>query len=165
MFEHFTSQCRIHREQLRGNNGLDALWVRAPEHATKVALIIASGCGFTAGELEITEEHASFAIQLIRLLINNTCARVLRSLYENMFERNLNKVLAAIEKAAQMGCDRTALLRRFQGIRAVELGEILDRLLTTGQIHLRQKASGPQGGRPAETFVAGALEGDSSHGT
>jgi hypothetical protein len=159
VFQQFVTTSRVRREQLRGNNGLGALWVRAGEHAQKIALIIACGCAFDRDELEITEEHALFATRLVKLLINNTIARVMRHVHENVYEKNLKRILMAIQKVGLAGCTRSQILRQHQHIRGTELTEILDRLVETGQIRRLPTSSGPQGGRPAEKFVAAQFDG------
>ena len=120
----------------------------------KVALIIASGCKFAPEELEVSEAHAHFATRLVKLLVNNTCARVLRNVHENPYEKNLHALLAKIEKAGHKGISRTDLTRAFQSIKSVELSEILDRLQETGEVLPQPISPGPKGGRPGIKLVA-----------
>jgi hypothetical protein len=156
--EQFAERCSIFRKQLQDEQGLDALWVRAPEHAMKLALVVASGCNFEPSAMCITAEHATFAIDLATLLVNNTIARVMRSVHDNTYEANLQRVLQYTEQAGQVGSDQTTILRRFQNIKSAELNDIIQRLVETGQIIREVIPPGPRGGRSRTVYRSqGAL--------
>jgi hypothetical protein len=151
IFDSFELGARWYRDRVRDNRGLDAMWARAVEHARKIALVIASGCGFDPAELRVTEEHAELAMLLVCQLVNNACSRIQRCLHENDYERKWNRVYAAIEASGHLGIARSALLRQIPSVPARELTEIILHLAEAERIvQLERKTPG----RSATIFVA-----------
>lgn len=125
----------------RDGSGLDSLWARAPEHARKVALTIASGCGFEADELTVTGDIASYACRLVEFVIGQLVGAVKESVAGSDAERNVQVVLRAIKSGGLAGIAKTVLLRRTQSLRKRDRDEALEHLLETRQIGERKEPS------------------------
>ena len=128
--------------------GLDALWVRASEHAQKVALVITAGCEFASPV--VTRDVLAWSIRLIRYLTVNLIEHVAHQVSATDYGRDLKRVLAVIHEAGEI--NRSSLMRRTQGMDPKRRDLILNELVQSDHIAIRDHK--PKRGRPATFYRA-----------
>lgn len=130
-FKAFRSRCKQHKQDTR-LSGLDPIWSRAVEHATKVALVVASG--EMMGTPSITGTTAAWSIKLVEHLTGSLIQAVGHSVADNEHERDVLKVLGLIRRAGASGLSQRDLSRRTQWLTSRRRNEILTDLLHSERI-------------------------------
>jgi hypothetical protein len=138
----FRERCKRHKQEHRGA-GLDALWARAVEHATKVALVLACGENFPARTVSGTT--AAYAVKLVEHLTADLIETVRDSVAGSDFERELLYVLRVIKTSGEEGVTQTELLSRTRRLNPRQRVEILNQLVAQGGVVKaeRKPARGP----------------------
>lgn len=133
----FNSVCRERKAATRGHNGLDALWSRGVEHASKVALTIACGCEFSSPV--VSGDVASYATGLVEYLIGALLEAVEDSVSSSEHESNLLYVQRAIKSAGQHGLTLSELTHRTRKLTARTRQEILNDLVVSTRVNKGQR--------------------------
>ena len=80
-----------------------ALWARAYQNALIYSGLLALGCG---GKLIITEEHAAYAIQLVKHCITRWTKKMKEESSESVFDAQMKKALKNIRQAKKYSHDK-----------------------------------------------------------
>jgi hypothetical protein len=108
-FDTFTANKR--REARIDGLGIDNLWGRTGENATKIAMII--GCG--KGEpFIIDEESVQCAIEITMTITEQLASDIRANVGDNDNDRNRKKILKIIKKAGKNGISKRDLTRKTQ---------------------------------------------------
>lgn len=119
------------------------VWVRAAEHAAKIALTIASVD-------EITESDLAWALELVNCQCQALCSSISSRIGQNSQERNVKKVLGLIRRAGDEGLTKTALCRETQWLTAQERAGIIATLVDSEQVQVIQDERKGKGQRAAK---------------
>lgn len=126
-------------------------WVRASENARKLALIHACGSiGPRPGELRIETESAGWGIEVVDHLARRTAFLCHHRIASNPFERDRNAVRAFVRESSSRTASRTAIARKFRGLKSKDLTEVLGAEVEAGFLRPTEALTG---GRPGTAFV------------
>ena len=131
-FKLFQARCREEKARYRDDSGFDALWARGPEHAQKVALVIAAGCDYASPS--ITPDIARWAVGIVEHCLNDLIYNAARNVARNQYEKNVQTMLRVIEKAGADGVTASMLVRKCQHIDGRGRNSILQDLLEQDRI-------------------------------
>jgi hypothetical protein len=148
----FRGDCREMKTQHRDGSGLDVLWSRAAEHAAKVAMVLACGCQFQSPL--VSASIASYSVELIGHLVNNLVATVSQSVAGSDYERDVLFVKRIIRETGKNGIMRSVVLRKARRIKSSNLDEIINRLISTGEVIKAEVKNTKGPGRPTTRFLA-----------
>lgn len=135
-FRAFRARCRTLKAETRGS-GLDALWVRALEHATKVALAVATGEQF-GGPPIVSGSTAEWAIALVDHLTSSFVRYVEDNMAGSDHERDLKKLRGVIDRAGSDGITKSDLIRKSQWLPRRKRDDLLADLLQSGDVINRE---------------------------
>lgn len=124
------------------------IWVRAAEHAAKIALTVSDGD-------EIEEEETAWALELVDCQCRKMIDQIDRRISENSQEKNVKKVLELIRVAGPRGVMRSNLTRNTQWLGKKERDSIIMTLVESEQISAETlKVEGATGPSPMKyTFL------------
>lgn len=125
---------------------LKAIWNRAWENASKVALIASAGYG--KGD-RITTECAEFAVDLIMTLTHNLCVAATSHVSADRTDADLKRAARFVRASGADGISRNDLLRLMR-CRTRELDEMLRTLVDSGQVAASTRKTS---GRPVQVLV------------
>jgi hypothetical protein len=138
-FDRFRAYCKEQKAATRGLNGLDAVWARGLEHASKVALVIACGCEYSTPI--ISGDVAAYAIKLVTHLISQLIESVGDSVAGSEFEKEYLYVLRAIKAGRSRGLSTNDLIQRTRRLAPRERNEILNQLVGSAEVFKRERKS------------------------
>lgn len=144
----FRSLCREQKARYRDESGFDALWARGPEHAEKVALVVAAGADY--GNPVITGDIARWAVGVVTHCLNNLIHAASRNVASSPYQRNMQRMWRIIEAAGANGVRRSDLTKKMDSIDGRMRRSILDDLLEGGRVLKRIQSTG---GRSVEIFA------------
>jgi hypothetical protein len=127
----------------REGSGFEALWGRASQQATKIALILAAGDGATV----IDEKCINYAKDLTALLIMDLKEAVKEQVADNDHERKRQKVFEVIRRAGKKGATKTDITRKTSAMKGRERNDILDELVDDFQTVTMESLDGTKGAR------------------
>ena len=128
-FERYTDECEkiVHAKE----DASFAMHVRSAEYAKKIALILAA----VQERKTISQEHAEYAVSLVRILTHNACIEIRNNLADNPYERLSKRVEQIIRDAGQVGIELSRLTGATRFLKdARERRGILDDLVTSGVV-------------------------------
>jgi len=129
----------------------ETLWSRAEQKACRLALV--SACSRHPSKLEITATDMSWALELTDHLTRKMMWLSGLWVAHNSFDAAQKKVLRAVRDAGGV-VTKNQLARLTQYLSIRERGEILQNLLTTGQLNESKKGTGTRGPSPAVYFLS-----------
>lgn len=103
------------------------IWVRAAEHAAKIALTVSDGSAITMREF-------GWALKIADWQANALCRSIMGRIGKNSTERNTKEVLRVIRKAGADGIRGSDLYRETMWLNAQERKSIISTLLDSDQI-------------------------------
>jgi hypothetical protein len=133
------------KEAGQRNEALESLWARAGEHAIKLALVVESGSQIERVTLE-------WALEVTTILVDNLTKAVATRISDGQYEKELKRILRAIEVTGEDGLTARAIYRRFN-LPPRKANDILATLVHSGQIEHREIVH-DGAGRPTKSFVA-----------
>lgn len=145
----FRARCRAYKAATRDGSGLDAIWVRAVEHASKVAIVVACGCELTAPV--VSEAVAGYAVDLVEELTKRLVKDLGEMVGANDHERLVLAVVKVIREAGPDGIRARLLARRFRSVTSRELNDVVKQVLDSYPVRMElvKMPSGPA----AKVFV------------
>jgi hypothetical protein len=150
----FRLRCRGHKAAARDGSGVDALWARALEHASKVALTVACGDGFATPVVSPTV--ANWAVEVVEHLTLTLAEAVRDSVSSTDYGREALKVYRTILRCGEKGATPTDVSRATQGLHPKLRETILNDLVSQGRIGLRDRKIA-KGGRKTVVYYAVAV--------
>lgn len=156
VLDDFASKARARKNaERRAGSGLDAIWVRAYEHAAKVALVLAGACWTPDDDSApvIEDRHADLAVRIVDFSTRYIAAHASMSVASNETERRNQEVFRVIAEAGVDGVSRTDLLRRLGGITAKQLDDIIDTQIEADRVAVRSEPTGKRGRPPIRYFA------------
>lgn len=129
VFGRFRDRCRQLKAQHRTEQGLDALWARAGEHAAKVALTVSID---SPGAPIIGGDAARYACELVESLVGAFVGQIQDRVGSNEFDRDTLRVARVIREAGEVKLGE--LVRKSRGIAPRHRKEIVAELVTMGQV-------------------------------
>jgi hypothetical protein len=131
-----------------------SMWVRAAEMAKKIALI---NC-VSDDKSKILADHADYACELVKFLIQNTCTEIFLHLADNDNERISKRVERLIIDASTKGLSTTDLYRSTRFLRnSKHRREILEDLTEAGLIVCLKDDSYGSGRKSERWFASEAI--------
>ncbi|GJQ27327.1 MAG: hypothetical protein HBSAPP02_23590 [Phycisphaerae bacterium] len=139
---------RARGERQSATEAVAALWTRTTEKARKLALIHACSANHEAPVID--EAAARWAAELSEYLTRRTLHIAEEWVSETPFEAKRKRVLREIGRS-RAGMTRTQLNRKTKHLTAKERGEIIESLLSTGEV-IEERVQ--TGGAPRVTYRA-----------
>lgn len=151
ILKRFSSECRAKRQEQRDGAGLDSLWARATEHASKLALILACACGEPDApeEIEIDATSADLATRVIDYLTRAFAEAVGGSVTDSDFGRAIHRVRQVIKSRAG-GVKMRQLTKRTEGMLPRVRLDALAELMQSGEVEQDTRREGDRG--PEATY-------------
>lgn len=142
VFTEFSAMCREKRIPARvANFGHDALWSRTAEHASKLALLIASGIEFERPF--ITKSIAAYSCELAWFLTEELVNWTAECIGENEHHRMVNRILSIIRRHRSITMSKLINLTPF--LSGKDRNAIVEDLANGGRVELDRVKTG---GRP-----------------
>jgi len=156
IFKEYLKQIDEYKAELKGT-GAELLWVRAWEHAAKLALIVACGCVSDICLAVIKEDHAKWAIAFTNYSIKNTGKKVILKVADSAFEGMCKDCYAEILKTEARGLTDREMGRKVSAFRKLnpqERKNVMDSLTGAGMIGLIEVPSASGKGAKRYAWVA-----------
>jgi len=149
-FEVFERLCEVEREQ--SAYPMDALWVRAPEKAAKLALLAAASEDGPGVE-QVPERAVAWSVELTEYLTRRLLWLTERNVADGLYEKLSKRVVRIVDSAMPRGISMTDLGRKLQGVKARDRKEVIDDLVGLGRLRIEVTATGK---RPRTTVKTSA---------
>lgn len=163
IFDDFYEECRRRKQAERSGAGMDALWARAEEHATKVALVLAAGTD--SWHPNIDGCCALNAVQLITHLIQRFTASAADYIASSEYERNLKRIMRIITDAGEDGVSKNILSSKMQHLDIRSRDAIILDLLSQSRIEKLEYKTKTRTGTKYRQYPQNGQIGDSSDKT
>lgn len=144
----FKNTCRIRRGAAeKAGNGIDAIWGRAPEHAAKIALVLACGASniVKLEQPEVSGQVCETAIAIVDAVTKAFVNSAREHISGSNHERNSQCVKRVIGKGPN-GITHTQLIYKTRHLRPMERKEVLDQLIesTVVSVEFVDNTRGPK---------------------
>jgi hypothetical protein len=133
IFNRFEDSCEKKSE---GTDLNASMWVRSPEHARKIALIMA----FSAGKDKIDAEASESAVEVIQYLNQRAIKDIEENLADNLNEK-LSKRIEGIIRNCKDGIINWELTRKTRFLTQKQRGDILNDLIESNIIVAVEESS------------------------
>ena len=128
----FRRACREEKAKCRNGSGMDVLWSRCVEHASKVALVLATACEFELPT--ITASLADYAVRLVDFLTRRMISVVSENVTDTEHGRIVNRLRKIIRAGGRTGIAKRDVTRMTQELNSRQRDEAIRQLRETGEI-------------------------------